>query len=158
MPRWRSAISKPADRVTSAPEQVLADLDATPDRLAAAASGADPASPAPGEWTPADIVRHLIAVEREVWHPRLAQLAAENHPFWSWAEPDRWIGEPDASLDELLATHRRDRSVTVGTLSALDPAGWARTGTHATYGVLNVAELMAKAVDHDDEHIRSLER
>lgn len=130
-------------------------LDGVPDRLATSARGAPPAA-APGEWSPSDIVRHLIAVERDVWHVRLAQLATEDHPMWAWAEPDRWLGEPGASLESLLDTYRAARSRTVAMLSALDEAGWARTGTHDTFGVLDSAGLLSRAADHDDEHLRSL--
>ena len=37
-------------------------------------------------------------------------------------------------------------------LRALDEAGWARSGTHATCGALDVAGLLLVAVDHDNEH------
>jgi hypothetical protein len=130
-------------------------LAAVPQRLRVAARTASPDPPAPGEWTPTDVIRHLIAVERDVWHRRLAQLAAEDHPTWPWTEPDRWTGEPEASLDRLLQAHAAARASTVATLDALDDAGWARTGTHATYGVLDVAGLMVRAIDHDEEHLRS---
>lgn len=136
--------------------EVLARLAAVPDRLAVAARAASPEPPAPGEWAPSDVVRHLIAVEEEVWHPRLARLASEEHPFWTWAEPDRWTGQPDASLDDLLAIHAAARGRTVSTLAALGADGWARTGTHATFGVLDVAGLLTIAIDHDEEHIASL--
>jgi len=136
---------------------LLGRLAAFPARLASAAQAASPEPPAPGEWTPSDIVRHLIAVEREVWHPRRAQLGAEDHPTWPWAEPDRWTGNPDATLDDLLVTYAADRASTMATLDALDDAGWARTGTHATFGVLDVAGLMDRAIDHDEEHLRSFE-
>jgi hypothetical protein len=43
-------------------------------------------------------------------------------------------------------------------LTALDEAGWARSGTHATYGALDVAGLLRVAADHDDDHIAVLER
>jgi hypothetical protein len=123
----------------------------------AAAAGAAPVEPsAPGEWTPLDVVRHLIEVEQLVWHARLADLAAGGHPIWPWSEPDRWAGEPGASLDALLAIYKSVRGSTVATLDALDDGAWARTGTHATYGVLDVAGLMRVAVDHDEEHLRSL--
>lgn len=126
-----------------------------PNRLAAVARvAADRPVPA-GEWTPAEVVRHLIAVEEEVWHGRLRQMATENTPRWPWTEPDRWLGAPDASLDELLGIHADLRAVTIGILDGLDDAGWSRTGEHATYGVLDVAGLMAKAIDHDDEHLSS---
>ena len=136
--------------------ELLARLAAVPDRLSEAARAASPEPPAPGEWTPSDVVRHLIAVELEVWQPRLAQLAAEDHPRWPWVEPAPWTGEPDASLDRLLAVYGDARRVTSATLAALDDAGWARTGTHATFGVLDVAGLMTRAIDHDDEHVAGL--
>ena len=135
---------------------VLGRLATVPDRLATATRAARADGPEPGEWTPGDVVRHLIAVELEVWHPRLEQLAAEDHPSWPWAEPDRWTDEPGASLDRLLAVYGRERGATLARLSALDDAGWARTGTHATFGVLDVAALLERAIDHDEEHIASL--
>jgi hypothetical protein len=107
---------------------VLGRLAAVPGRLAAAARAAPADGPAPGAWTPTDVVRHLIAVELEVWHPRLAQLRVEDHPIWPWVEPDRWTAEPDAGLDRLLEVYERERGVTLARLGALDDAGWARTG------------------------------
>ena len=127
-----------------------------PDRLAAAARAASPEPPAPGEWTPTEIVRHLIAVEELVWHVRLAQLEREHHPRWRWVEPGQWLGRPSAALDEVLATHAATRGRTLAMLDALGPSGWSRTGTHDTYGVLDVAGLMSVAADHDDEHLASL--
>lgn len=134
---------------------LLAALASVPDRLSVAVAAA-PAQTAPGEWSPSDIVRHLIAVEIEVWQPRLAQLAVEDDPRWPWAEPERWTGEAGASMGDLLELYAAERAATVEHLTALDDFGWARTGTHATYGVLNVAALMTKALDHDEEHLRSL--
>lgn len=135
---------------------LLAQLGGVPDRLASAARGAPPA-PA-GEWSPSDIIRHLIAVEEEVWHVRIGQVATEDHPHWAWAEPDRWQGEPGASLERLLEIHREARSRTVALLAALDDTGWARTGTHETFGELDVAGLLQIAIDHDEEHLASLGR
>ena len=50
----------------------------------------------------------------------------------------------------------RRRAKTVATVSALDDAGWARFGTHETYGRLDVAGLLRLAIDHDEEHAASL--
>jgi hypothetical protein len=136
---------------------LLGRLRAIPVALAAAARGASPDVLAPGEWTPSDVVRHLIAVEQLVWHARLADLTSTQQPTWPWTEPDRWLGDPGAPLVQLLSTYEAVRATTMATLDALDDAGWARTGTHATYGVLDVAGLMTLAVDHDEEHLRSFE-
>jgi hypothetical protein len=137
---------------------VRAGLAAFPDALATAARAAPPSAPAPGEWTPAEIVRHLIAVEELVWHVRLAQLEHEDHPHWAWVEPGQWLGAPGAGLADVLATHARVRGRTLAMLDALGTDGWARRGTHDTYGELDVAGLMTVAADHDDEHLASLRR
>ena len=127
-----------------------------PAALAAAARAAPQESPAPGEWTPIEIVRHLIAVEEEVWHARIGHLQTEEHPRWRWVEPGQWLGAPAAGLEDVLAMHARVRAATLALLDALGPDGWTRTGTHDTYGVLDVAGLMTVAADHDDEHLASL--
>jgi DinB superfamily len=136
---------------------LLDRLRGVPNALAAAARAAPPEPTAPGEWTPSDVVRHLIAVEQLVWHARLVDLADTGHPTWPWTEPDRWTGVPGATLDELLSRYTAVRATTMATLDALDDAGWARTGTHATFGVLDVAGLMDRAIDHDEQHLRSFD-
>ena len=133
-------------------------VSSMPERLGVAARAASPEPPAPGEWPPTDVVRHLIAVEEEVWQPRLRQLIDEDEPRWPWAEPGRWPGLPGASLDELLAVHADRRAATTALLDALGDAGWERSGVHEVYGRLDVAGLMRRAGSHDDEHIESLER
>ena len=134
---------------------ILDRLADVPDRLAQAAGSAPPSRE--GEWSATDVVRHLIAVERQVWHVRVGQLHAEDHPQWRWAEPDRWLGEPDASLERLVEVYRDARATTVDRLKDLDDAGWLRTGTHDTFGVLDVTGLLTKAIDHDEEHLASLD-
>jgi hypothetical protein len=131
-------------------------LAAVPDRLAAAASSAGDRPLPAGEWTPSEVVRHLIAVEEVVWHGRLRQLETEAKPRWPWVEPEPWQG-PGAGLEELLATFAADRSETLLILDGLDDAGWSRTGIHGTWGEVDVGYLMIRAIDHDDEHIASLE-
>jgi hypothetical protein len=132
-------------------------LAAIPSRLSdAVRAAADRPVPA-GEWTPAEVVRHLIAVEEEVWHGRLRQLETEDDPRWPWTEPDRWLGSPGASVDELVAIYRGLRLTTIELLDRLDDAGWRRTGEHATFGVLDVAALMTRAIDHDEEHLASFD-
>jgi len=137
---------------------VRSRLAAVPEELAAAARSAPQEPPAPGEWTPSEVIRHLIAVEELVWHVRLRQLETEDHPRWAWVEPGQWLGAPAADLDAVLATHAAARASTLAILDALGPEGWARTGTHDTFGVLDVAGLMERALDHDAEHLASLRR
>ena len=128
-----------------------------PARLSAAARAADAAPPVEGEWTPEQVVRHLIAVETTVHQARLLDIAVDDAPAWSWTEPGPWEGEPDLDLDRVLTRFAELRASTVARVRALDADGWRRAGTHATYGRLDVAGLLGLAVDHDDEHVRDLE-
>jgi hypothetical protein len=109
-----------------------------------------------GEWGPVEVARHLIAVEDEVWQSRLTRLAAEDRPHWPWTEPGLDPGFEGAALDDVLTAFADARASTVGTVQALDEAGWARSGTHDTYGVLDVEGLLRIAVDHDASHLEGL--
>jgi hypothetical protein len=136
---------------------LLAEFAGFPDRLEAAAVPASAApSPGGGEWGVAEIVRHLIAVESEVHQRRQADVATLSDPQWTWAEPGRAPGYDDATLEQILAAFAAARAQTVATVNALDEAGWQRRGTHATYGVLDVAGLLRLAIDHDEDHLASI--
>jgi hypothetical protein len=129
---------------------------ALPGRLADAARAAGP--PPPGEWTAADIVSHLIAVERQVWQGRLATLETESEPRWSPQEPGLAPDFEGAALETVLAAFTDERARTVATVTALDDAGWARAGNHDVYGRLDIQGLLRVAIDHDAEHLAALDR
>jgi hypothetical protein len=116
------------------------------------------ASPHPGEdeWGVSEIVRHLIAVESEVHQRRQADVATLDDPEWSWTEPGQAPGYDDATLEEILAAFAAARAETVATVTTLDPSGWTRQGTHATYGVLDVEGLIRLAADHDEDHLAAI--
>lgn len=136
-------------------EQVSA-LAAFPDRLSSAARAVADRPVPDGEWSPELVVRHLIAVEVEVHQARFADLDSATGPTWDWTEPGPWPGEPELTLEQLLERFAHLRAETVATVEAMDDAGWARTGVHATYGPLDVAGLVRNARTHDEEHVRAL--
>ena len=135
--------------------ELLAALTAFPDRVAAAARAAADRPVPDGAWGPEQVVRHLIAVERDVHQARFADLDREAEPHWSWAEPGPWPGEPGLSLDALLERFAAARAATLATLVAMDES-WDRHGIHETFGRLDVAGLVRNAVDHDEDHLRGL--
>ncbi len=137
-------------------DDLLDALAAFPDRVAAAARAAAPDPVAPGEWTPEQVVRHLVAVETDVHQARLRDLATVAGPRWTWTEPGPWSGQPDLGLDGVLQRFAELRGETLAVVGALDDAGWARSGHHATFGALDVAGVLRNAVDHDDEHLHAL--
>jgi hypothetical protein len=137
-------------------DDLLYALAAFPDRVAAAARAAATRPVAPDEWTPEQVVRHLVAVESDVHQARLRDLATVDEPQWTWTEPGPWMGAPDLGLDGALQRFADLRSETLAVVGALDEAGWARTGQHATFGALDVAGVLRNAVDHDEEHLGGL--
>jgi hypothetical protein len=134
----------------------LTAFAAFPERLRHAASATADGQPPPGEWGPIEVVRHLIAVEGEVHQRRLGQVSIEDDPRWVWTEPGLAEGYDGASLERVLAAFSEARAATVSMLRQLDEAGWARAGTHDTYGRLDVDGLVRLASDHDHEHLAGL--
>jgi hypothetical protein len=129
---------------------------AFPERLAEAARAAA-ARPVPaGEWTPEQVVRHLIAVDVQVAQRRLRDLAAGPGARWAWTEPAPWDGEPDLDLGGVLARFAAERAATVSLARSLDDTAWARTGTHTVYGELDGDGVIELGASHDEEHLRGL--
>ena len=138
------------------PRQVVLEKWRTfPDRLAVAALAFRRSVPV-GEWTPVEVVRHLIAVEREVWWVRFPSLVTESEPRWSWVEPGLDADSAAASLDAVLDRFRDVRARTVGIVDGFAASDWARTGVHATFGRLDATALLRIVTDHDEEHLASL--
>lgn len=135
---------------------LIGALAAFPGHLADAARTAASRPTPAGEWTPEQVVRHLIAVEIEVHQARLTDLATHDDPRWDWTEPGPWPGEPDLTLDQLLQRFAHLRAETLATVDSLDDVGWARSGTHSRLGAWDVAGLLRNAIDHDREHLAGL--
>jgi hypothetical protein len=133
-------------------------LAAFPARLADAARAATGRPVPDGEWTPEQVVRHLVAVEAEVHQSRLRDVATLDRAEWSWTEPGPWTGEPGLGLDGLLERFAAAREATLETLRGLGEDGWARIGHHDTFGELDVAGLVRNAIDHDEQNLAGLGR
>jgi DinB superfamily len=135
---------------------VLTAMAEYPARLATTARRAATRATPDGEWSPEQVVRHLIAVETGVHQARLRDLATVAEPRWDWTEPGPWPDEPKLGLEGVIARFSAHRAETLAMVEALDAAGWARSGQHATFGTLDVAGLLRNAVDHDEEHLQGL--
>ena len=133
-------------------EALLGRLAGAPDRARRVLSANHPARK-PGEWSDAEIVRHLLAVDREVWHRRLADLASGAEPVWQSVEPGLADPPGDGSLEAAIDVFASARAETVRRFRALDDAGWARAGQHLRHGRLDALGLLRLAVDHDEEHL-----
>ena len=140
---------------------VIPPLQLSLSQLANAALDADGKPQPPGEWPLSTILIHLWLVEEVIWQARLRQMVAEDNPHWQWTEPNlegavaQWGQQPLPELAELFEERRKQ---TIDQLKELSEAGWARIGTHAVYGQMDVAGLCARILEHDEEHLEELKK
>src|SRR5579884_3280234 len=75
-------------------EQVLAQLNETPGRLATLTDELSPAqlrtAPAPGEWSANDVLAHLRACA-DMWGGCITRMLVEDHPTLRAVNPRSWI-------------------------------------------------------------------
>src|SRR5207248_1993609 len=82
-------------------------------------------APVSGEWSIAEIVRHLVQGDRDTFLPRLRRMLAEARPVFektAVAPGDR------TDLPTLVAAFASARAQVVKALRGLDDAGWRRDG------------------------------
>ena len=126
--RWRSLI-----------ETVPAELLARP--------------PAPGEWSAADCLCHLLTTERDLLSVRLHHILegrAELVPFDPAAPRPP---APERTLPELVAAFAARRRQTEAVLAGLTPADLERSSYHPEYGrVVTLRHLLNLWAAHDLQH------
>jgi len=112
------------------------------------------------DWSPYDIVGHLINAEHTNWIPRAKVILAqaENAAF----EPfDRYVQfeiSKDKTLHELLEDFESARSESLMRLEALEitPEKLALRAAHPDLGEVNLAQLLSTWAVHDLGHIRQI--
>jgi hypothetical protein len=138
--------------------ELLQALDATPRDLARAVRGLPPpvtgTRPAPDQWSPADIVHHLISVETCTL-ARFHRVAEETNPTLLLILPDL-AHHFAAPLDDLLAHFPTARAQTLAYLTPLSSGVWARPAHFEDGSKTTFRYLVQALVDHDTEHLNQL--
>lgn len=137
-----------------APATLSALLAGLPARWAQATEGE-------GEWSPAEIVGHLIHGEQTNWLPRARHiLAGDGSPFPPFDRAGFADERPDPSLAELLARFAELRRANLAALAELrlTPADLGRTGLHPEFGEVRLGQLLATWAVHDLNHLRQIVR
>lgn len=149
------------------PSQLLAQLAATPPRIAALTSDFSPealqASPAPDEWSANDVLAHLRACA-DVWGNCIMKIIAEDQPTWRAVNPRTWIKQtdyPELAFRPSLQAFTMQRADLLAVLEPLPPACWSRSAIVTGVGrVLNptVLSYAERMVCHERSHVRQIER
>jgi uncharacterized damage-inducible protein DinB len=113
-----------------------------------------------GNWSPYDIVGHLIHGERTDWIPRLQIImsAAGDHRFVPYDRFAQFQESQGKSLEELLNSFESLRKECLQKLDAfsLTTEDLQRKGIHPELGAVTLEQLLATWVVHDLSHVAQL--
>ncbi len=115
--------------------------------------------PDPNEWSPIQILCHLVESEKQVQRPRLERILAENNPFLvsppSPAGPHEAI-PCDQDGTRVAMQFAENREQTIQWLQNLHPRDWQRTARHSIFGPTSLLEMAHFTAQHDRLHINQL--
>lgn len=141
---------------------VMEILDATPGAISMLLEKMGPArafeAPAPGKWSPGEIVAHLADTEL-VWGFRLRQTLAEDNPMVQPFDQDKWAAtykgiEPRAAFAAFEAFRRWNLRL----LETALPSAAGRKVTHPERGTMTFQTLVETMAGHDLNHLGQLHR
>lgn len=137
-------------------------LDSTPNRVATLLDSMGKAkvvaSPAPGKWSPAEIVCHLADCEL-VFAFRLRQTLAEDAPVIQPFDQEKWAAAYHAvNVIAAMDVFRATRAWNLLLIASALPAAAGRAVTHPERGVMTFQTLVETIAGHDLNHLGQLER
>ena len=140
-------------------EEILA---ATPSDLKSALEAIGPKrateAPAPGKWSPAEIVCHLADCDL-VFGFRLRQTLAEDGPAIQPFDQDKWAATyPGVAADQALAAFTALRAWNLRLIRAALPAAASRTMNHPERGAMTFKDVLETMAGHDLNHLGQLRR
>ncbi len=111
--------------------------------------------PDPHEWSPYQIVCHLLESETSVQRARLEKILAQDNPFLS---QNLVAPTPQCDLDEnhLVDLFDMTRQETIDWLNKLPISVWERVARHSIFGPTTFLEMAHFTAQHDRLHLNQL--
>jgi hypothetical protein len=116
-------------------------------------------APAPGQWSPRQIMAHLADAEVVCAH-RCRQIAAEENPTLIAFDQELWarnLNYAGRKLKQSLEAFRRLRAENCELLRSLPESAFERAGTHSEAGRMTLLALVERNVQHTESHARQLQ-
>jgi hypothetical protein len=147
--------------VEDALQEVRAVLTATPERwlslTAIHSAAALERTPAPGEWSAAECLGHLIQTERDVF-PRRVRSFLAGEDISGFTPAATAAGSAPIDLPELAAEFARLRSENLDLIAGIQPGDLERSATHSQLGPVTLREALHTWAAHDLNHTMQAER
>ena len=139
----------------------LAVIAATPGRLQSCIDRLGPErtgkAPAPGKWSPREVLCHLADAE-VVFAYRLRQTLAEDHHVIQPFDQDKWAPAYSAyDAAAALAVFTAVRNWNVALIRAAGPSALAKRVTHPERGEMTFETIVQTMAGHDLNHLPQLE-
>jgi hypothetical protein len=144
---------------------VRAQLDALaafPNQLRAQLRGLNDAQvrfrPAPDAWSIVEIVGHLADVD-VINQMRVGKIVSGQNPALEQFDGPAAVQRAGYQTPQALAlahAFAERREAFVAELRFLRPAARARAGTHATRGLVSIADIIATLASHDPAHLQHI--
>ena len=138
-------------------QEVVAATPAELDRLfTQLGAGRAEQAPAPGKWSPRQIVCHLADCE-VVFAYRLRQALAEPHHVIQPFDQDLWAAHYSAyTAADALQAFRATRRWNLALIHTLRPEHSAKKLTHPERGEMSVHTIVETMAGHDLNHLKQL--
>jgi uncharacterized damage-inducible protein DinB len=107
--------------------------------------------PAPGEWSAADCLAHLLVAERTVFGARLRAIL-EGRDMAAFDPNAAREPEPERAPREAAAALAQARAGNLAVLRGLTPADLDRAARHPDYGMLPLHVILNAWAAHDLQH------
>ena len=115
-------------------------------------------APAPGKWSPGEIVAHLADCEL-VFGFRLRQTLAEDAPTIQPFDQEKWAKTYSGiTPEEAMQAFKAFRDWNLLLLEDLPPSARARTVTHPERGAMTFQTIVETMAGHDLNHLGQLRR
>ncbi len=146
-----------------APQEALAQLAATPSKLAhltVETTEADLDAAPDGEWSARVVLAHFRDAEALEFRMGLERLLVEPDPTLFFLPPDQWERERNRDRDDksvLLGDFALQRQASLNLIATMRLADWERTAPGPRGEAITVAQFVQIWAGHDAAHLGQLE-
>ncbi len=166
--QWHQSITatdwrEPPDEPQLAPEMIEPEMRGNLAALFGTLNDVKPhywnQHPDPNEWSPIQIICHLLESEWKVQRPRLERIKAEENPFLIAPPPPagpRYAIPCDTDGLRVAEQFAAERAMTMNWLTTLDSVEWNRPARHSVFGPTSLLEMAHFTAQHDRLHINQI--